>query len=202
MLVIGLTGGIASGKTFISNYLKEQGCVIFDADAEVHKLLEDKRGSVFKEVKKVFPDVTSEGKIDRKKLGDIVFYNKEKLKRLENIVHPRLTEELLHFFDKQKDIERKQNIRQIIILDAALLFQAGWDKKYCNYTIFLKLSKDTQRERYLQRKNADAEKLEKIIDSQSDIDEKFGSKADFIIDADGDKESVLLKIGEVFNKIK
>ncbi|MFC1659375.1 dephospho-CoA kinase [Pseudomonadota bacterium] len=201
MLVIGLTGGVASGKTFISSYLKEQGCVVFDTDEEVHKLLEDSRTSVFKEVKKTFPDATSRGEIDRQKLGNIVFSDKERLRRLENIVHPKLTEVLLYFLEKQKEIEKKQNTQQIIILDAALLFQASWDK-YCNYTILLKLDKKIQKERYLERKNTDLEKLEKIIDNQEHLDERFGDKANFIVDTSGDKNDILVEIDKVLEKIQ
>ena len=86
MILIGLTGIIGSGKTFALNFYKKKGYSIFSADEEVKKIL--KTSIVKKKINKSFPEVFDRNKLNKNKLAQIVFSNKNKLKKIENIIHP------------------------------------------------------------------------------------------------------------------
>lgn len=96
MKIIGLTGGIASGKNFIAEIFAKNGAVIFDADVEVHKLLESDKSTI-EEVINSFPESFIEQKINRKILGKIVFSNSKKLEILEKILHPKVRKKYQSF---------------------------------------------------------------------------------------------------------
>jgi len=120
--VIGLTGGIGSGKSTVSQYLADLGAVIIDADKLGHEVYRPNTDT-WRELVKTFGNriLAADNTIDRKKLGIIVFSNPEELKQLNAIVHPRM-------FDKAKqrieDYRRKG--AKVIILDAPILFETNW----------------------------------------------------------------------------
>ena len=122
MKVIGLTGGIGSGKSTVSQFLAELGAVILDADKVGHKAYKPDT-KVWREVVAAFGRqvLTPNGDIDRKKLGEIVFGNPEALSRLNRIMHPRI-----YALVKAK-IEgyRRQGV-DVVVLEAPLLIEAGW----------------------------------------------------------------------------
>jgi len=122
MKVIGLTGGIGSGKSTVSQFLAELGAVILNADEVGHKALKpDSEG--WREVVAAFGRqiLTPNGNIDRKKLGEIVFGNPESLSRLNQIMHPRMYDRV----KAQLKEYRRQGTR-VVVLEAPLLLEAGW----------------------------------------------------------------------------
>ncbi len=123
MYVIGLTGGIGSGKSTVATLLAERGAAVLSADLVGHELYQPGRPA-WRDIVDAFGRevVAEDGSIDRKKLGAIVFADPKQLQRLNSITHPRMKEMMR---EKLTDLER-QGIR-IAVLEAALLFDAGWD---------------------------------------------------------------------------
>ena len=122
MKVIGLTGGIGSGKSTVSQLLAELGAVILNADEVGHKALKPD-SEIWRQVVAAFGRqiLTPDGNIDRKKLGDIVFSNPESLSRLNQIMHPRM----YALVKAQLEEYRRQGTR-VVVLEAPLLLEAGW----------------------------------------------------------------------------
>ncbi|MEE8346802.1 MAG: dephospho-CoA kinase, partial [Dehalococcoidia bacterium] len=123
MYVIGLTGGIGSGKSTVAQMLEGEGAALLSADAVGHEVyLPDQ--PAWREVVEVFGRqiVAPDRAIDRKKLGAIVFSDPEQLRRLNAITHPRMKE----LMREKLEEERKRGAR-VTVLEAALLFDAGWD---------------------------------------------------------------------------
>ncbi len=122
MKVIGLTGGIGSGKSTVSRFLAELGAVILDADKVGHEAYKPNT-EVWREVVAAFGRqvLTPSGDIDRKKLGEIVFSNPESLSRLNQIMHPRMYDMVKANLEEY----RRQGV-DVVVLEAPLLIEAGW----------------------------------------------------------------------------
>ena len=122
MKVIGLTGGIGSGKSTVSKFLAELGAVIIDADKVGHEVLEND-SEAWQQVVDAFGRhiVTPDGEVDRKKLGRIVFKSPEALSRLNRIMHPRIYDAV----KTQLEQYRKQGA-SVVVVEAPLLIEAGW----------------------------------------------------------------------------
>jgi len=122
MKVIGLTGGIGSGKSTVSQFLAELGAVITDADRVGHEAFKPDT-ELWREVVAAFGRqiLTPSGDIDRKKLGEIVFDNAELLRRLNQIMHPRMYD----MVKVQLEEYRRQGV-EVVVLEAPLLLEAGW----------------------------------------------------------------------------
>ncbi|MDP2674663.1 MAG: dephospho-CoA kinase [Dehalococcoidia bacterium] len=123
MYVIGLTGGIGSGKSTVAQMLQQQGAKLLSADAVGHEVYEPGRPA-WQEIVEAFGRdiVGAGGKIDRKVLGPIVFSDPEQLRRLNAISHPRMKELM-----REKLAAERAGGARIAVLEAALLFDAGWD---------------------------------------------------------------------------
>jgi len=126
MLRAGLTGGIASGKTTVAAMLRELGCHVIEADKIAHRLIES-GGAAYNEVVREFgPGVlTSDGRVDRAKLGAIVFADASRLTRLNAIVHPPV----LDAQDRELDAIERAEPHAIAVVEAALLIEAGYAPK-------------------------------------------------------------------------
>jgi len=122
MKVIGLTGGIGSGKSTVSKFLAELGAVILNADEVGHEALKPDT-EIWRKVVAAFGRqiLTPDGNIDRKKLGEIVFGNPKYLSRLNQIMHPRMYD----MVKAQLEEHREQETR-VVVLEAPLLLEAGW----------------------------------------------------------------------------
>ena len=123
MYVIGITGGIASGKSTVVQMLEQRGAVLLSADAVGHEVYEPGRPA-WQEIVDAFGRqvVAEDGTIDRKRLGAIAFSDPQQLQRLNAITHPRMKEMM-----RQKLSEERARGTQVAVLEAALLFDAGWD---------------------------------------------------------------------------
>ncbi|OGN87258.1 MAG: dephospho-CoA kinase [Chloroflexi bacterium RBG_13_46_9] len=120
--VVGLTGGMGSGKSTASQIMAELGAVIIDADKVGHEAYQANT-KTWQDVVAAFGNqvVAQDGSIDRKKLGAIVFGNPEQLERLNRIVHPRMFEMM-----KERIEQYRQQGIKVVVLDAAILFEANW----------------------------------------------------------------------------
>ncbi len=203
MLVIGLSGGIASGKNFVAEIFKKNGALVFDADEEVHKLLESDKSTIT-EISKNFPLVIVSKKIDRKILGEIVFADGEKLKILEKILHPKVREKYREFLKKAR-----QENHKLVVLNIPLLLE---NKGYkCDKIIAVITSKIVQKQRFLEREKAKnpqnfvaqiknlEKKFEQIRSQQiSNLERK--KQADFIIKNDDSRIETAKQVCEILRK--
>jgi dephospho-CoA kinase len=123
MLRLGLTGGIASGKSAVAAMLREMGFAVLDADALAHKLIEPGQAAYDDVLREFGPAIADAGgRIDRAKLGAVVFADRGKLDRLNAIVHPRVREAMLH----QLDEWQRGGTRDAAFVEAALIVEAGF----------------------------------------------------------------------------
>lgn len=173
MIILGLTGGIATGKSVIAQQFANYGAAVCDSDALVHRLLA-KNGAAVEAVSKAFPGTRKGDAIDRKVLGQQVFGNAEKLKRLEAILHPLVRK-------SQDEFIKRARIRKtrVVVLDIPLLFETQGEKR-CDYTVVASAPKFVQRTRALSRPGMTEEKLANILARQMPEYEKR-KRADFVV---------------------
>ena len=180
MIIVGLTGGVASGKSTVASWVRERGIAVHDADAAVHNLLAANGQAVPEIIATFGPGIgASEGGIDRKKLGEYVFANPVGRKKLESILHPLVRQHRDYFLQVQQRVGS-----QIVVLDVPLLYETGGDG-ICDYVIVVYAGEDTVWHRALSRPGMTTEKLSGILESQIPASEKC-QRADFVLDTDLD----------------
>lgn len=193
-LEIGLTGGIGSGKSTVSAGLVKRGAVLVDADAIVRDL--QKPGKpVFKKMVERWGEkiITNEGELDRQAVADIVFKDAEELVALNEIVHPLVREEIAN----QREKYIKGNAP--IILDIPLLIESGYEN--LSGIIVVDLHTEEAVERLVKYRGFSREDALNRISSQVDREERL-SKADFVIDNNGDLDSLENEIDKAWSWIK
>lgn len=175
MVVVGLTGSIAMGKSTLAAMFRALGAPVFDADAAVHEVY---RGETGLAVEAAFPGVLADGAVDRAKLGARVVGDAAAMKRLEAIVHPAVGQLRLRFLDEA----RRAGVRAAI-LDIPLLFETGGDSRV-DVVVVVSARADVQRARALARPGADPARFEALLARQvPDVDKR--RRAHFIIDTSG-----------------
>lgn len=193
-MIIGITGSIASGKTFVTDYLKELGYKIIDADEISKNLLKKDSKGYFKVIDVFSKDILTEnGEIDRKKLAKMIFNNSINKKKLEEIVHPLVFEEIEEYKEKYKE-------EKYIFISMPLLFETGYQKKV-DKVITVYIKKDIQVERLMRRDNIDREYAITKISSQFDLEEKV-KNSDYVIDNSNSKEETIEKVKKVLELLK
>lgn len=171
--VIGLTGSIASGKSTVANKLKTIGYKIVDCDQINHRILQKDMIGYSEVVKAFGTDIlTPELEIDRKKLGKLVFSNKELKEKLNQILHPIIKEIVIKEID---EIDEK-----IVFLDCPLLFETDFHE-LCDLKIVVYVNLDTQIHRLMERDGINFPDALKKIYAQMPLDDKL-ALADFVID--------------------
>ena len=191
MIVVGITGSIGCGKTTIANKLREQGCLVLDIDKWVKFLYYKK--DFLKIIKDKFPETFITGDFDKRCLRNIVFNNTEKLKQLENIIHPMLENRIRKF------IRNNNKSDNVIFIDIALLFEMGWNR-YCDYIILADVDRNIQKNRVMKRDNISEEDFEKIDKIQMSQEEKR-KIVDFIVNTDVNENKLRIKIINILEEI-
>ena len=191
-MILGLTGGIASGKSTVSNIFKKYGIYIVDAD-KIAKELGNRKDVIDEIGEKISKTVIDKnGDVDRAKLKEIVFSDKSKLEILNKIYHPKIREEF-------KKIKLNSSKNDIIIFDVPLLFETGM-YTLCDKNILVYVNEDIQIERLIARDGITKELAKKIIDSQMSLDEKK-SKSNILIENNDSLEELEKKVEMVYKKI-
>ncbi|WP_423189714.1 dephospho-CoA kinase [Alkalibacterium sp. f15] len=192
--VLGLTGGIASGKSTVSQYLKKSGFPVIDADIIARGVMEPDEPT-YSKVVDFFGDeiVNRDRSINRKRLGEIVFGDSEKLRHLNALVHEDIFNEIMK---KKKEMsERKE---PLIIMDIPLLYETGYEK-YVDEVMVVYTDYVTQLNRLKNRDQlTEAEAIERI-EAQESLEIKK-NKADVIIDNNGTIHQTILQIDEWLTK--
>ena len=186
MIKIAITGNIGSGKSTITRIVRELGFKVFDSDQEVDKAMtkKDLINKISEEFKSKIPGLIKRNKIDKVKLGEFVFSNTKELKKLEQIVHPKVWE------SKEKFFETNCN-ELIVFLDIPLLFEKKLQSNY-DFIIRTFVSSKVQKERVLKRKNMTQVKFNQIIKTQAinaNVESKFIS-----LDLNTEEDIKILKI--------
>jgi len=180
-LIVGLTGGIVSGKNTVAKMFKDLGAKIVDADELGHKVILPHKPSWEKIVKLFGKDLLKEDlKIDRKKLGRIVFNNQKLLKKLNEITHPEIIKLIRKEISLVKNKTLKNRKEKILIINAALIYEAKIDN-LMDKIIVVYINEEKQIERLMERNNLSAQESLKRIKSQTPLKEKV-KMADYVID--------------------
>lgn len=196
MLIVGLTGGIASGKSTISKYLASRGAKIIDADKIAREVVEPGEGA-WEKIKYHFgTDVLKEDQtLDRAKLGKIIFEQPEKRQLLNEIIHPAViakTQRLINIYKKDKTVP-------LIVVDAPLLIEAKMTSLVDELWV-INVSSKKQIERVMERDNLTWEGAEKRIASQMPTEEKL-KFAHRVIDTNISEEETLQEVSKLWEEI-
>lgn len=194
--IIGLTGGIASGKSTVSNWLLSQGYPVVDADIAARKVVEPGMPAL-REITEAFgADILLEdGTLNRKKLGSLIFSDEEKRQMLNAIVHPAVREWM------SRETERAFNEgAAIVIMDIPLLFESKLTHMV-EETVLVYVSKETQLKRLMGRDGYNEADALARIHAQMPIDEKR-KLADYIIDNNGTIPETIKQISDIMNEFK
>ncbi len=179
MKVIGLTGGIASGKSTIANLLRSLGAPVFDADAESRAVVAKGRAAL-NEIAQTFglEYLTDGGELNRPKMAELVFSDKEALKKLEGIIHKNVLAAAQNFL-----AECRSKNMPAAVLDVPLLIECGWYKNVDSVWL-VAVNSETQIERAMARSNMTREEVKARIAAQMTLEEKR-AYADIVIDNSG-----------------
>jgi dephospho-CoA kinase len=196
MLRAGLTGGIACGKSAVAAMLRECGCAVLEADPLAHELIEPGRPAFAEIVREFGPGVLEPGgRIDRAKLGAIVFADADKLSRLNRIVHPRVFEEL----ERRLEELARPGGPQVAVVEAALLIETGYDHEL-DRLIVVWCRPEQQRER-LAARGLSPEQVESRIAAQMPVEEKRRRATDEI-DTSGSLAETRRQVERLAAKLK
>ncbi len=196
MLIVALTGGIATGKSVVVNVLKELGCYIQGADQIAHELMEPGKHAWKQIVAHFGPRILNEDKtINRSRLGSIIFAEKKERAFLDKLIHPLVLEkkkEIVHHLEKER-------LYKIFVSEAALTIEAGF-AGFFDKVIVLFCKKEIQVKRLMERDKISRAAALKKIRSQMDPKKKL-KYADYLIDSSGSIQSTVEQTERVFRSL-
>jgi dephospho-CoA kinase len=179
LIIIGLTGSIAMGKTTVARMFADEGVPVFDSDSAVHELY---RGAAVEPVEACFPNVTVDGRIDRVRLASRVIGDPAALRKLESIVHP-LVESARHRFISAA----RSSFRNMLVMDVPLLFETAGDAAV-DLVVVVTAPAAIQRARALSRSGMTGERFDEIVQRQTpDIEKR--RRAHFLVDTSASVET-------------
>lgn len=192
--VLGLTGGIASGKSTVSNMIKRLGFVVIDADVVAREVVEVAEPAYRQIVKEFGTEILHKDQtINREKLGSIIFHDDEKRKKLNRIVHPAVRKRMNDL--KKQYIENKE---RVIVLDIPLLFESKLTH-LVEKVILVYVDQDVQKKRLLQRNDLTVEEANARIASQMPLKDKI-RLADGVINNNGSIDETYAQLKEILAK--
>ena len=192
ILIIGITGSIACGKSLVSNYLQEKGYTIIDADKIGHMALEN--DEVKKQlVNKFGKSILKDNEVNRVTLGKLVFENNENLKELNNIIHPQIRKNI----SEQLQVHKNE---KLVFVDVPLLFEAKFDD-LVEKIIVVSLDEKIQLERLMNRNSLSKEEALQRIKSQIPVREKE-KLGDYVVDNSFTQENTYNQVDRILEKLK
>jgi dephospho-CoA kinase len=197
MKVIGLTGNIGCGKSVVARMFEELGARVIDAD-RIARLVVDPGEPAWKEIVKTFGKeiLNQDGTINRGRLGEIVFNDKEKRETLNGITHPRIIERIKELIEEAG----RENV-EVVIVEAALIVEKGGMKPLINDLIVVTADEKAQIRRLMGRDRFSREAALSRIRSQIPLSEKVGL-ATYVIDNSGTLEETRRQVEEVWKRIR
>jgi dephospho-CoA kinase len=196
-LLLGVTGGIATGKSTVANMFEEHGAAIIDFDVLARRVVEPDRPA-WKDIVDYFGQeiLLEDRTLDRKKLSGIVFTDAEKRKKLEGLIHPRTGVEYAEQIDRITAADPNAVIQAVVPLLFEAKMQDMFEKILLVYT-----PRETQVERLVVRDGISEEEAGRILDAQLPIDEKIGF-ADFVINNEKGLEATKKQVEDLWEKLK
>ena len=193
-MIVGLTGGIATGKSLVSAELKRLGATVIDADVIAREIVEPGKPA-YNEIVESFGErvLNPDRTLNRKALGDIVFCDREELGKLNRITHPRIRQRIREELARAGEDE-------LVVVDIALLIEMGF-RDEVDSVIVVWADEERQIERMLRRNNLTREEARQRLSCQIPVKEKLGY-ADYVIENNGDIESAVARASEVFMALK
>ncbi|MCS6952749.1 MAG: dephospho-CoA kinase [Bryobacterales bacterium] len=197
MLKVGLTGGLATGKSFVGAALRDLGCYLIQADALGHEVLEP-GGEAYAEVVREFGKeiLRQDETIDRRRLAGIVFADPEKLAVLNRLVHPPVLRRL----ERAEAEIAARDPRAIVVVEAAVLIEAGVHDRF-DKLIVVVCDEAQQIARAVARGDGTREEVLSRIRQQLPLEEKR-KFADYVIDTSGSKEETLRQVRAVYDRLR
>jgi dephospho-CoA kinase len=197
MLKVGLTGSIAVGKSYVLSVLRELGCVTFDADRIAHSVMEPGRVAYEDIVREFGREVlAADSSIDRAKLGPIVFADRERRDRLNQIVHPRVIEEQNRLLAEAE----AANPNAIVVVDAALMIESGGYKRF-DKLVVVYCDRESQIGRLMRRNQITREDAERRVAAQMSSEEKR-RYADYEVNTSGTMEETRRRVIEIYGALQ
>lgn len=185
-MIVGLTGGIASGKSTVADFFRQKGIPVVDADEISHRLTKPNAPGT-KAIEAAFgSEMLDCGRLNRKKLAEYCFANKERTEKLNSVLHPLIINEM-----KNETAEYEKSGAKFVLWDAPLLFESGLDA-FCEKVIAVICDENTRIERARKRSDISAEEVKKRISRQM-TDGERKERADYIIDNGKSKEETFLQ---------
>ncbi|MCK5225241.1 MAG: dephospho-CoA kinase [Planctomycetes bacterium] len=193
--VIGILGGIGSGKSSVTNEFAKLGCKVIDADKIAHKILDEK--NIKEKVAEIFGKeiLDSSGQIERIKLAEAAFGSKEKLDKLNSIIHPPVLAKIELLIEKYQ----QQPKTRAIVLDVPLLIEIGWHKR-CDKLVFVDCKKSLRLNRIKTSRNLDEKQVKIREKFQISLDNKVAI-ADNTVDNNAGLPALARQITDIFSRI-
>lgn len=189
--IIGLTGGIGTGKTMVAEYFKSLGIPVYIADKEARQLMTSE--NIINALSNEFgKEILENGILNREKLAQLVFNNPKKLQKLNSIVHPEVKKHFDNWVEKHKNYP-------FIVKEAAILFESG-SYEYCDTIITVTAPLETRLQRVMKRDKTDRESVLKRIENQW-TDEQRIAKSNYVIH-NLSVESTKKQVDEILKKLK
>ena len=189
--IIGLTGGIGSGKSTVARYLESKGISIYIADDEARKLTDTT--DVISAIEKVFgADVIENGLVNRKLLSQIVFNNAKNLEKLNSIIHPVVRNHFVEWLKKHSD-------EAFIIKEAAILFESG-SYKDCDKIITVEVPEEIRIQRVIKRDASSEDDVRARMRNQW-TDKMRAEKSDFVV-VNIDRDAMKLQVDQILKNLK
>ena len=197
MKIIGLTGGIGTGKSTVSDYLREKGCHVIDAD-ELSRKMTEKGAPALKKSAEEFGEkyISEDGNLERKALGDLVFSDASSLSRLQSIITERVIQEI----DSEIQALRKEGGTDIVVIDAPLLFECGMES-VADENWLVTADMHARIERIKRRDGLSQKQIENRINNQMTEEKKRGM-SQYILDNSGTVESLYRQIDRRLERVR
>ena len=194
MISLGLTGSIGMGKSATAKMFEEEGCPVYDADAEVHRLYAP-GGAAVRPVGEAFPGVVENGAVNRAKLSDRLLGKPEELNRLTSIVWPLMGANRRAFLEHAEKIKA-----DIVVFDIPKLFETGGERNM-DAVVVVSAPPEVQRERVLAREGMSEAKLDFILAEQM-ADEEKRARAHFVVDTSRGFEAAREQVRAIVAELK
>lgn len=192
---LGLTGGIASGKSTADEFFKKKKIPIIDSDLIAHKIMEIGQNGYKAVVDYFGTDILNDDQtINRRKLGGIVFNDKAKLKKLNKLTHPLVHQEI-----KQQMARYRANQEKLVVIDVPLLFESGFES-LCNGVLVISITPELQIERLMKRNNFTKKEAIARINNQMPLSEKE-KRATYVVANTGTIDDLEKKLSDLLQEI-
>ncbi len=193
--IIGILGGIGSGKSTVAACFADLGCRVIDADTMAHQVLDEPDISAKLTDRWGSRVLDSDGVVSRDRVAKCVFGSQEELDFLQRLVHPRVLERVEAMI---RAYQMDSEIRGIV-LDIPLLMEVGWEKR-CVFLVFVDCSEDKRRERIAKNAKIDIKQLKKRENFQISLDKKK-QKAHYVINNNSDKSDMAEQVAQIFSNM-